>query len=169
MIIRRIIAFLILPFFCSCIKENVRSTDLKPGDSIPQFSVVMNDGSLLSSDYLSAGVSCIVFFHTMCPDCQQELPVIQSIYNEYEPLGVRFACISREETEESIDAYWKNEGLTIPYSPQKDRVVYEMFAKTRVPRVYVSDSKGFIRYIYTDDPIATREQLSDNLDEMLGR
>ena len=135
----------------SCIKDRQTGNDLVVGSSIPDFNVIMNDGSVVSEDSLSDGVSCIVFFYTGCPDCQKTLPAVQRIYDEYHVQGVSFALISREETDETITQYWQSNGYTMPYSAQSDRKVYELFAKTRVPRVYICHD-GVIRHIFTDTP-----------------
>jgi peroxiredoxin len=135
----------------SCIKDSREIKDLTVGSRVPDFSVIMNDGSVVSGDSLSDGVSCIVFFYTGCPDCQKTLPAVQRIYDEYHVQGVSFALISREETDETITQYWQSNGYTMPYSAQSDRKVYELFAKTRVPRVYICHD-GVIRHIFTDTP-----------------
>ena len=77
------ITLLLIFFSLSCIKEKQTGADLVIGDSIPDFTVTMNDGTKMSGAYLREGVSCIVFFTTLCPDCQQTLPHVQRIYDEY--------------------------------------------------------------------------------------
>ena len=135
----------------SCIKDKQTGNDLVVGSRIPDFTVVMNDGSTLSSESLRNGVSCIVFFYTGCPDCQKTLPAVQRMFEEYSVQGVSFALISREETDETISPYWQSNGYTMPYSAQSDRKVYELFAQTRVPRVYICKD-GVIKNIFTDTP-----------------
>lgn len=155
--------FLWLPFLSACIEdeenENKVGTELKVGDNLPFFSVTMNDGNKVSTDDLLGNVSLVVFFHTGCKDCQKELPVLQRFYETYPQYPL--ICISREETEPSIAAYWEEHGLTLPYSPQSDRTVYQLFAQQIVPRIYVADAEGVIRRIYTDNPLAEFEELVD--------
>ena len=135
----------------SCIKDKQTGNDLVVGGRVPDFTVLMSDGSTISGSALSNGVSCIVFFYTGCPDCQKTLPAVQRIYEEYYSQGVTFALISREETDETIKPYWQSNGYTMPYSAQPDRKVYELFAMTRVPRVYICKD-GVIKHIFTDTP-----------------
>ena len=135
----------------SCIKEDHTGADLTVGDRIPEFSVMMNDGTEVTCRGLSQGKACIVFFTTKCPDCQKTLPAVQTLYEEYSPEGVRFALISREEGVESVSQYWQESEFTMPYSAQNDRKIYELFAKTRVPRVYICND-GVIRAVFTDQP-----------------
>lgn len=152
----------VLVFF-SCVKEKKTGVELAVGDYIPDFEVVMNDGSILSSDGLKDAVSCIVFFNTSCPDCQQTLPVIQKLYDNYEFKGVRFALISREDVAATVAAYWEKKEFTMPYSAQQTREIYNLFAQTRVPRVYICEKGGVIRYIHTDDPLPEFEDLDQQL------
>lgn len=147
----------------SCIKENQTGADLVVGDVVPDFTAVMSDGSEVTGAQLREGVSCIVFFTTACPDCRQVLPHLQRLCNEYQPQGVRFAFISREEGAESILQYWIENGYTMPFSAQSDRRIYELFAATRVPRVYICRD-GLIKSIFTDSPTPSYEELAAAID-----
>ena len=149
-----------------CIKENI-GADLKVGDRLPDFTVTMNDGTVVSDDSLMGNVSCVMFFHTTCPDCQATLPVVQSIYDEYQQKGVLFALISRGQTADDIDIFWEEKGLNMPYSAQEGRYVYNKFASTRIPRVYICDKDGIIRYVFTDDPIPVYDDLMFSLESLI--
>ena len=147
----------------SCIKEKQTGADLVTGDRIPDFTVTMNDGTTVSGAQFREGISCIVFFTTLCPDCQQTLPHLQRIYDEFLPQGVKFALISREEGAESIQKYWTSKGYTMPFSAQTDRDIYELFAATRVPRVYICRD-GIIKSVFTDSPTPSYEDLAAAID-----
>lgn len=148
----------------SCIQESEPvAADLQTGDPIPDFTVMMNDGTYVSSEQLRRGMAVIVFFHTGCPDCQQTLPAVQRIYDEYRG-KVGFALISREQGDDEISPYWESMGYTMPYSAQTDRTVYNLFASSRVPRVYVCKN-GFVKYMYDDSPIPSYSDLKGNLQD----
>jgi peroxiredoxin len=165
---RRILGVIVaLLSFAGCINEKIEGTDLKVGDMIPEFSVVMDDGSTVSDQSLIGNVSFIMFFHTTCPDCQQTLPVVQDIYDIYAQNGVRFAIISRDEGQEEIEPYWAEQAYNMPYSAQMSRKVYNKFASSRIPRVYICDKDGIIRYIFTDDPIPTYDDLMSSLESLI--
>ena len=150
-----------------CINEKIEGADLKVGDIIPDFEVVMNDGSIVDDEMLKESVSVVMFFHTSCPDCQQVLPEMQKIYDKYAPSGVNIALISREESGLSIDAFWKENGFDMPYSAQTSRDVYEMFARERIPRVYICEKGGIIRYIFTDNPNPSYDDLMSSLESII--
>ena len=156
--------------FSSCIREEVSAGHdrVEPGDVLPDFSVVLNDGSELSTQSLKGKVAVLIFFHAECPDCQKELPVIQQLYEEYAANEeVAIYAISREEGEEEVADYWERNSLTIPYSAQDDRRVYELFSTSGIPRVYVCRRDGTIVSMYSDNPIATYSQLSEDVENTL--
>ena len=88
----------VLAALSGCIKEENKGADLKVGDSLPDFRVEMNDGRTVTDESLSETVSVVMFFHTSCPDCQQVLPQMQKIYDEYASKEVQIALVSREES-----------------------------------------------------------------------
>ena len=151
----------------SCIKDKPQGSDLKVGDMLPDFEVVMNDGTIVSDEGLAGSVSVVMFFHTSCPDCRQALPRMQQIYDEYASKGVVFALISREDAEQDIEAYWNEQGLKMPYSAQNDRKVYEQFASSRIPRIYINDRNGIIRYIFTDDPVPSYDDMDSSVRSLI--
>lgn len=158
-----------LPAWTACIDDDADgegTIDLKVGEPVPAFSVVMNDGQTVTRESLRDMTSLIVFFHTGCKDCRQELPVIQQIYQGYGE-KINMVCISRAEKEEDIRAYWAEHGFTLPYSAQQDRAVYYLFAKSSIPRVYVVDKDLIIRAIFTDNPLAKYEDIAGAIEANL--
>ena len=150
----------------SCITEEEEiptGSELVVGDKIPSFSVTMNTGETISDKDLSGQLSLIVFFNTGCKDVQKELPVIQRFYDTYPEYPL--ICISRAETESSIAKYWKENKLTLPYSAQRDKTIYEKFASQTIPRIYIVSPEGIILHIFTDNPLADFDTLAKAVQE----
>lgn len=143
----------------SCIVEReTPGANLAPGDSVPEFSVEMNDGSTFNDDMLDGKVSVIAFFHTMCSDCANELPVLQRFYDDFGD-KVTVICISRAEGYESVSSYWSEHSLTLPFSAQDDAALYKKFATSAIPRLYIVDRDKVIRKVFDDNPVATYEDI----------
>jgi len=126
------------------------SSIIRVGDRLPAFSVEVVDGDSIrtfSSQRLT-GTTVIAFFHTACSDCSRELPELNAYYLRHrsDP-GFQLVAIAREETRESIDAFWQQHALSIPFSPQADRSVYSLFATLFIPRVYICDSTGKVTWL----------------------
>ena len=165
---RRIsVVLAVMMCLAGCINEKIEGADLKVGDMIPDFEVVMDDGSVISDDILKESVSVVMFFHTSCPDCQQVLPEMQKIYDKYASQGVNIALISREESEMSISAFWEEKCFNMPYSAQNGRDIYLKFARERIPRVYVCEKGGIIRYMFTDNPNPSYDDIMFSLESLI--
>ncbi|MDY0153937.1 MAG: TlpA disulfide reductase family protein [Prevotella sp.] len=121
------------------------------GDSLPAFSVTSSDGAIYSDQSLKDKVAVIVFFNTNCPDCRQELPVINDVYGIYRNnQQVNFIAISRAQNTEDVAAYWMKQNFQIPYSAQSDQTVYHLFAIQDIPRIYITDRTGRVRFVSSD-------------------
>lgn len=149
---------------CGCIyDDDYRDADIvKVGEPLPDFAVAMNDGSVITGEMLRRGVAVVVFFDTSCSDCRYLLPQLQPLYDDYST-EAHFVLISREEEESTISSFWALHNMTMPYSAQSDRGVYNLFARSLVPRVYISDAEGVIRHIFADNPVPTAEVVRDAL------
>lgn len=161
-IVRIAVRCMLVLLCAACINENEPvergDVDLVAGDPVPDFAVRMDDGTTITRQTLAGKPALILFFHTDCPDCRQELPVVQRFY-ELHGTQVRVVTISRAQGVREVAAYWSAHGLTLPYSAQEDAAVYHLFADTGIPRVYAVDANGVIRSVFKDDPPASYEEL----------
>lgn len=125
---------------------------VQAGDRIPAFSVVLNDGSTYDSTQRDGRGAVIVFFATWCGDCQRELPVLDSLYRAGRFEDQHVVCIGREEPAETVAAFWEIHSLSLPYSPQTDRRIFNLFANSGVPRIYNVSADGTILSVSFDVP-----------------
>ena len=139
---------------CSSIEDDNEVTErVNAGDRVPSFTVdVVTDGiiSTFSTAQLT-GETVIVFFNTTCPDCQRDLPKLNQYYLKHKnDKGFQMVAISRAEGEDAVAAYWKDNGLQIPYSAQSDRRIYELFASSIIPRIYFVSAKGIVTRVFIE-------------------
>lgn len=146
-----------------CVKDEPDGRTLRPGDGVPEFTVTLQDGSSWSSSSMRGRGAVLVFFNTECADCRRELPQVQAAYEECSAKGmpVDFICIAREQTAADISGWWDSHGLTMPYSPQPDRALYNLFASVGIPRVYVVSPRGGITSAYGPDTAPDTATLLD--------
>lgn len=161
-----ILSALLSILLCGCVTDKDDPVwSLQKGESLPQFSVAMNDGRTVTTESMRGKKGMIVFFNTGCIDCQKELPIVQSVYDRCmsERPDVEIICISRNEGKESIEKYWRENGLSLPYSAQDDNRIYSLFASSVIPRIYTYSPELKITATFTDSPLATHSQLLDAL------
>lgn len=120
-ILKQIIFIAFLFLFSMCIQDDPEEVfSLKPGDSLPGFSVQDNKGGLISNTILKGKISVIAFVNTGCPDCRKELPEIEKAYQQFrDDESIRFIAISRSQGYESLTDYWIKNAFTLPYSAQR--------------------------------------------------
>lgn len=135
---------------------------LSVGDNVPTFSVTLDNGMQLESSDLRGHKSVIVFFNTSCSDCRRELPMLQSVYNQL-PQDVTWVCIARDEDNVSISEFWEDNSLTMPYSAQRGRDVYDMFASSGIPRIYIIGEDLHIAAAFSPETIPAPSILLDIL------
>lgn len=146
----------------SCVTDSDKPVwSLQKGDNLPGFSVIMNDGDVVTTGSLRGRKSMIVFFNTGCSDCRKELPAVQEVYDRClrESNDVEIICISRSEGKESVERYWRKNGLTLPFSAQDNNEVYSLFASSVIPRIFISSGDLVIKFTYSDSPLASAEDI----------
>jgi peroxiredoxin len=135
---------------CTQTETSEESTDdtsslVNLGDTLPAFSVTDNAGHVYSNGTLKGHISVIVFFNTTCPDCQHELPVIDSLYRIYQKQeSFRLIAVSRAQDSASVSTYWQAQGFCMPYSAQPSRDIYQLFATQTIPRIYISNRNNTV-------------------------
>ncbi len=149
--------FFLLFLLTGCVVDDTDSgTDsdvtgrVRVGDRLPSFTVdvISGDSTFVFSSNHLVGNTVIVFFHTGCIDCQRELPELDKYYQQHlhDP-GFQMIAIAREESEADIAAFWQENGLTIPYSPQPDRTIFYLFADMYIPRAYMCSQTGIVTWV----------------------
>lgn len=151
----------------SCVSENMQDNKgVKEGDPLPEFSIELNDGQKVTTKNLLGKRVLIELFNTSCPDCRESLPVVNELYEEMKSIGdVAIFAIAREEQAAALALYWADNDLTLPYSPQPDRTVYELFASVGIPRIFIAGPDGIITATFGPDDRPTLSQLTTLLNK----
>lgn len=143
----------------SCINDGEpdNSGGVNVGSKLPDFTVKLNNGEFLSTADFTDRRGAIILFNTSCSDCQRELPGLQNVYDKTKE-DIIWVAIAREENEESISKFWSQKSLSIPYSPQPDRKIYNLFATSGIPRLYLTDGNK-VTHCFDPEDILSIETL----------
>lgn len=154
----------------ACEKDSEESTqstaNVKVGDTVPEFRLNGSDGNEVLSSSLDGRVYILSFFDTRCPDCVEEIQVLQRIYDKYHTV-VPVLNVPRSQTKEDVQAYWDEKGLTMPFHTSDDNLYYQ-FANKTIPRTYVVDDQGKVYAAFTDSPVVDYESLDTILEKIVG-
>lgn len=121
---------------------------IEVGDVIPSFIITEDNGEQFDSSTLFGKKTALLFFHTGCSDCARELPIVEKAWSELkDESDVVFVAIARGQNAEETDAYWKENKLTLPKFHDPQRKVFELFANSYVPRLYLIDREGVVQWM----------------------
>lgn len=134
-----LITFAISAASCITDGEPDNYISLGNGAELPSINLTLSDGTVVTNDDLSGKCAVIVFFNTECQDCREELPKLQSAFETTCDKALWMA-IARDQRAEDIEKFWNDKQLSIPYSPQNDRSIFDKFASAGIPRIYIADN-----------------------------
>ncbi len=119
--------------------------------SVLQVGSQINDfhTKLASLDFPSGSqkIPVLNFFATWCGPCLTELPHLQRVADRFAgEKDVVFVVVGREESQETLETFASKNAYRMPFVADKDGSLYREFAKTIIPRTYVIDHTGTIRF-----------------------
>ncbi len=168
-IISLFIVLFALYFLTSCIKDNETKDKIinyvQIGDFVPTFTVNDGEGKQFNSEMFKDKKSILVFFHTSCEDCQKVLPIIEEAWLQIKDSSeYQIIVIGREQSKVEIDNYWEKERFSMPTYLDIDRQVFNVFANSTIPRVYLIDTNGIIHWMAIEKLNISAHQLIEKLE-----
>lgn len=152
--------------------ENV----LRRGNSVPNFSLVDVAGNTVEFASLEGRGVIINFWATWCPPCRREVPLLNSIHNEYGSRGLTVLGINLAESVNTVAPFVAEMQVSYPIwldanpgQPARDRTrtVYERFGGVGLPTTIFIDRDGIVRDRYVGE--LNRAILQQRAEEILRR
>ncbi len=121
---------------------------VKVGDTMPSFVITHDDGTKLASTQWKGKVILVNLFATWCPPCQKELAAVkQTLWPKYKDnKDFMMLVVGREHTDADLKKYNEKKGFEFPLYPDKNRAIFNSFAKNLIPRFYLIDKTGKVVY-----------------------
>lgn len=135
-----------------------RSGPLSEGPA-PNFSLQLFNGGQLSLADLRDQVIVVTFWASWCEPCQEEAPVLEKAWQEYQGQGVTFIGIAYKDTENKARAFLDEFGITYPNALDPGNRVARAYRVQGVPETFFIKD-GEIAGLYlgplTEDQLVTR-------------
>lgn len=137
-----------------CLVAGVISGQEKPQGKLrpaPSFVLPTPDGKVLKSETLKGKVVILDFFQTWCPDCQQSMPEMEKLYQQYKDQGLVIIGISHDrDGRKVVDPFVAKHGITFPILLGDLSIAMSYLGVTPekpsfpIPYVVIIDRKGFV-------------------------
>lgn len=116
------------------------------GDEAPDFTATTLAGESVTLSALQGDEVLLVLFSHECPDCKMLLDDMQAARVEFEELGVYVLLVARDGDSDEVSAYVGENGYDFDVVADPAREIYSLYATTYVPRTYLVDAEGYVRY-----------------------
>lgn len=138
----------------------VDASILAPGDSIPQYELIDLKGNPVGFEDFKGNGIIVNFWATWCAPCRREMPLLESIYQEYKNQRIAIIGISVGESRETALRYVDSIGVTYPIwgdqvrpgqNNTKTTVLSDRFNVVGLPTTFFIDRNGTIASSYVGE------------------
>jgi peroxiredoxin len=146
-------------------------TGTQPGQLSPDFTLKNEAGQPLSLSSLRGQPVVVAFWASWCPHCQEEMPLLQEMHEQYAGQGLQVVGISvpglSGETQEKAVAWVKANDITFPIVFDEDGRTYTEYQVQGVPNLFFIDRDGVVVANYPGAMAADRleNQIKQLLEE----
>lgn len=115
----------------------------------PDFTLSARGGNALSLSQYKGQVVMINFWATWCGPCRQEMPLLESIYKKYKPMGFTMIGVNVEPDSKAAETWLaKQPPVTFPIAFDTDSAVSKLYKVNGMPNSVIIDRKGNVRLLH---------------------
>jgi len=122
----------------------------KPPEIAPDFSLESLDGEIVTLSEFRGNVVIIDFWATWCSPCLKSFPSLHAMADRHQDRGVVLLLVSLDRTAKRARDYLVENGYSTETvlweSLDAAREVRDLFGVVGIPRTFILDRDGFIRY-----------------------
>ncbi len=114
----------------------------------PDFTLKSLSGKNLKLSEMRGEVVMINFWASWCGPCRQEMPILEKIYQKYQPLGFTLLGVNVEEDINEAKAYLKDIEVSFPILFDNTNKVSQLYEIIAMPSTIVIDRDGNMRFLH---------------------
>ena len=112
----------------------------------PDFTLKSQSGENLKLSEFRGDVVLINFWASWCGPCRQEMPLLDQLYQRYNPIGFTILGINVEENSDQARRLLKEVPVSFPILFDKQNTVSKLYNLVGMPSTMIVDRDGNIRY-----------------------
>lgn len=142
-----------------------------PGGAIPAIAAPRLADPAHRVDFagLRGDVVYVDFWASWCVPCRQSMPQLDALYRKYRDRGFRVVGVNKDVATEDALRFLKRVSVSFPLVADRDDSVAKAFDVQAMPSGYLVDRKGVVRYVHRGFTADTAEELSTEIESLLGR
>lgn len=136
-----------------------------PGQPAPDFKLNLLEGGVFSLAAARGQIVVANFWASWCPACQEEMPALEALWQEYQGRNVRWVGIAYRDQAADVRAALARYGTTYPVGLDDGDRIATQYGITGVPETFIIAPDGTLAYLHIG-PV-TAEQLRAELEKLL--
>jgi thiol-disulfide isomerase/thioredoxin len=109
------------------------------------FTLSSLDGARVSLSSFKGKFVVLSFWATWCVPCQEEMPAMQTLYQDLRVKGLEILAVDVMEDKATVAKYRKDHGYTFPMLLDNSGTVAGLYGAQGIPTNYVIDGTGRVR------------------------
>lgn len=146
--IRLVAAFFVLFLYGNTAGvPSANGAPLRVGNNPPRVALASLSGSTVRiPDDFRGKVVIIHFWAGDCSSCKEEMPAMEKFYRQYGRKGLVILAVNVGQRKDVVQKLAKEIGISYPVLLDPDQKMSKSYDVVGVPRTYLVDRKGVIRY-----------------------
>ncbi len=138
---------------------------LEVGDAAKDFALKDAGGNMVTLRSLLQGAdaTALEFFSIYCDACKKKVPQLNSLAKKYAPGKLRIIAIALANEQPEVAAAMTEWGVTYSFLADPEKSTFYLYAIHKVPRFYIIDRAGIIRYSGNADSFSDFEKAIESL------
>jgi cytochrome c biogenesis protein CcmG, thiol:disulfide interchange protein DsbE len=120
---------------------------LRIGGMLPSVTLTgVNGATVRIPENLHGKVVILHFWQIGCSSCRLEMPAMDALYGKYQRKGLEVLAVNVGQKKENVKTFASELRASYPILIDPDEKGSRLFGVTDVPRTYVIDRSGVVRY-----------------------
>lgn len=128
--------------------SNAKASEKPPMEGLmaPDFSLPTLDGKVMKLSDYAGKIIFLNIWATWCAPCKEEMPSMQKLFELMRGKDFVMLTISIDEKKETVEAFMKENKLTLPVALDQQQKVSPLYRITGVPETYIIDKGGMVMH-----------------------
>lgn len=113
----------------------------------PDFTLKSDNGKNIRLAEQRGKVVMINFWASWCGPCRKEMPLLDELYQRYEPAGFTLFGVNVEQNPEAAQRFLEDVGVSFPILYDPESSVSQRYQVDAMPTTVMVDRDGQVRYV----------------------